>query len=415
MKLPHGTTPPGYRSRPLHIALVLTDLLARVPPLLISPALVGMAAIAAWPWQRPPLQAAAGALTLLAIVADGVSLALLPRLGRSFGPITPPLLALALARTGLTFITGAARPAWPTLATAALLHLALAAAHVYATWVEPFHVTVTNVELTSPKLKAPLRVLQVSDIHFERWNPRDRQLLEVARGLEPDLILLTGDYLSLSCTEDPVAHQGVRELLAGLASLAPTYGITGSPPVDLPGVVPSIFAGLPITWLIDRVTDLHIKGQHLRLVGVRCTRERLRDGPRLHRLLPQNRDGVFTILLYHSPDLMPEAVKAGIDLHLAGHTHGGQLRLPLFGALVTSSDFWKRYEGGLYREGRSTLYVSRGLGMEGMGAPRARFLAPPELVLLTLHPGPAQPDGTGCSKQNTRAWREREGKRKVRG
>jgi predicted MPP superfamily phosphohydrolase len=72
------------------------------------------------------------------------------------------------------------------------------------------------------------------------------------------------------------------------------------------------------------------------------------------------------------------------DLYLCGHTHGGQIRLPLFGALITSSDFWKRYEMGRYEEGHTTLYVSRGLGMEGMGAPRARFLAPPEIVLWTL-------------------------------
>ena len=84
---------------------------------------------------------------------------------------------------------------------------------------------------------------------------------------------------------------------------------------------------------------------------------------------------------------MPDAVETGVDLYLAGHTHGGQLRLPLFGALVTSSDFWKRYEAGRYREGQTTLYVSRGLGMEGLGAPRARFLAPPEIVVWDLHPG----------------------------
>jgi predicted MPP superfamily phosphohydrolase len=64
--------------------------------------------------------------------------------------------------------------------------------------------------------------------------------------------------------------------------------------------------------------------------------------------------------------------------------HGGQIHLPLFGAVITSSDFWKRYEMGRYEEGNTTLYVSRGLGMEGKGAPRARFLAPPEVILWIL-------------------------------
>jgi predicted MPP superfamily phosphohydrolase len=97
-----------------------------------------------------------------------------------------------------------------------------------------------------------------------------------------------------------------------------------------------------------------------------------------------NSNHLLTLLLYHSSDLMPEATDLGVDLYLCGHTHGGQVRLPLFGALITSSDFWKRYEMGRYKEGNTTLYVSRGLGMEGLGAPRARFLSPPEIVLWTL-------------------------------
>jgi len=100
--------------------------------------------------------------------------------------------------------------------------------------------------------------------------------------------------------------------------------------------------------------------------------------------LPTNPCAPFTLLLYHTPDLMPQAVRAGVDLYLCGHTHGGQIRLPLIGALVTSSRFWKRYEMGRYVEGNTTLYVNRGLGMEGFGAPRARFLCPPEIALLEL-------------------------------
>ncbi|MCJ7739225.1 MAG: metallophosphoesterase, partial [Anaerolineae bacterium] len=111
-----------------------------------------------------------------------------------------------------------------------------------------------------------------------------------------------------------------------------------------------------------------------------CAGDRGRDAPRLDQLLEADSEACFTVLLYHTPDLMPEAAAAGVDLYLCGHTHGGQIRLPLFGALVTSSRFWKRYEMGRYEDGRTTMYVSRGIGMEGLGAPRARFLAPPEIV-----------------------------------
>lgn len=376
--------PAAYRSNFVHQAVLLTDIVSGIPPLLISPALIGMAAIAAWPWRETALQIAAGILTLLTIVGDGISLALLPRRGRSFGPVTPPMLALALVRTFLSFALGLLWPAWPALGLAAISQLVLTALHLYATWIEPFRITVTQIGLTSPRLTSPepLCVLHVSDIHFEGWTPRERRLVELVREAAPDLILCTGDYLNLSSVADPVAHEGVRDLLASLAAVAPTYAISGSPPVDLPHVVPGIFRGLPITWLLDEAVEVRVRGYHLRLVGLRCTRNRERDGPRLRRLLPEGVGEVFTVLLYHSPDLMLEAVEAGVDLYLAGHTHGGQIRLPLFGALFTSSDFWKRYEAGLYREGRTTLYVSRGLGMEGLGAPRARFLAPPEVVVV---------------------------------
>ena len=90
------------------------------------------------------------------------------------------------------------------------------------------------------------------------------------------------------------------------------------------------------------------------------------------------------MLLYHTPDLMPQASALGMDLYLAGHTHGGQWRLPGFGSIFTSSRYGKRYEMGLYREGDTVLYVSRGMGMEGFGMPRARLFCPPEVVSITL-------------------------------
>ena len=394
--------------RLLHLALLTSEILGRIPPLSVAPALAGMAAIGAWPWGQPSLQAAVGLCLAVAILGDGISLALLPRKGRSFGPVTPPLLALAFLRAALAFGLGMALGQEHVGATLAVAPVAVApttvgviltivlqagitALQIYATWVEPFRLTVTPLEFTSPKLQGgePLRVLHLSDIHFEGWTPRERRLLEVARALSPDLIFLTGDYLNLSSVDHGPARQGVRDLLAELATVAPTYAVIGSPPVDRPDVVPQIFAGLPITWLVDEVTEVEVKGHRLRLIGIRCTADHRRDRERLRQLCSAGFHPALQVLLYHSPDLFPLAAALGIDLHLAGHTHGGQLRLPLFGALVTSSAFWKRYEAGLYRKEAATLYVSRGIGLEGKGAPRARFLAPPEVVLVLLARRPA--------------------------
>jgi hypothetical protein len=378
--------PPHYRPRPLHMALVLSELLGRISPLMLAPAWLALAAIAGWPWGELRLPAAA--LSLAFTLADGASLALLPRLGRSFGPVTPPLLALALTRTGLGFAVGLLWATWPGLAVTGLLALAISAALLYATWIEPFRVGVTQAELRSPKLDghAPLRLLHISDLHVERITPRERALLRAVERIAPDVMVLTGDYLNLAYVYDAQAQAEAHDLLARLcrAARGPVYATTGSPPVDRRDVVPAIFEDLPITWLLDEVQELHANGHTVRVAGLRCTRERQLDVPRLRRLLDGSPGHRFTLLLYHSPDLMPEAAELGVDLYLCGHTHGGQIRLPLLGALITSSDFWKRYEMGRYEEGTTTLYVSRGLGMEGLGAPRARFLAPPEIVLWTL-------------------------------
>jgi predicted MPP superfamily phosphohydrolase len=378
--------PPGYYPRPLHTTLIITDLLGRIPPLLLTPTWVVLAVIAGWPWAGLALLVAA--LSLAFTLTDGVGLALLPRLGRSFGPVTPPLLALALGRTVLTFAVGLLWPAWPGLLLTAALSLAATAAFLYATWVEPFRIGVTRAEMHSPKLNdnTPLRLLHITDLHIEHITRRERLLLRLVEELAPDVILFTGDYLNLSSVYDACAQAEAHDLLARLCDTArcPVYAVTGSPPVDRSDVVPAIFDDLPITWLQDQVEQLHINGHTIQLVGLRCTRERNLDAPRLRSLLDGNPGQAFTLLLYHSPDLMPEAVELGVDLYLCGHTHGGQIRLPLFGALITSSDFWKRYEMGRYEESGTTLYVSRGFGMEGMGAPRARFLSPPEIVLWTL-------------------------------
>jgi predicted MPP superfamily phosphohydrolase len=380
--------PPDYRSRPLHIALLLSDLLGRIHPLALTPAWVALATAVGWAWARTNLALTVVIVSLAFTAADAASLMLLPRLGRSYGPPTPPLLGLAVVRTSLTVVIGLL---WPTLAGLWLLialQFAIFGVACYATWIEPFRLGVTQAQLHSPKLNghAPLRLLHVTDLHVERITSRDRELLRLAEELSPDAIVLTGDYLNLSSVHDARAHAEARELLARLceSTPGPIYAVTGSPPVDRAEVVPPIFVDLPITWLLDRAEEMRINGHTLHVAGLHCTRERRLDGPRLRRLLETIPRQAFTLLLYHSPDLMPEAVEMGVDLYLCGHTHGGQIRLPLFGAVITSSDFWKRYEIGRHEESGTTLYVSRGLGMEGMGAPRARFLAPPEIILWTL-------------------------------
>lgn len=377
--------PTRRRRKVLHHALVLSDRLSRLPGPAIGLLLLLIAAASGQIWgDRPPTAPWIAGLTFLSLLGDWTMLALLPRTGRSYGPVQPPLLGLASLRLLLTALSaGLSAPFLLLIA----LNLALSGLAFYATWVEPFRLDVTHVEVRSPRLSAdapPLRLLHLTDLHLERFGPRERHLLRLVEDLHPDLILITGDFLNLSFREDPTAQAEARRLLGHLRAPGGVYAVTGSPTVDLPHAVEAVLQGSGVTWLRDESHVLEVKGHRLRLIGLSCTHDLSLDAPRLAQALNGQETERFTILLYHSPDLMPQASRMGVDLYLAGHTHGGQIRAPLFGAILTSSVHWKRYEMGLYREGRTTLYVSRGIGLEGAGAPRARFLCPPEITLFTL-------------------------------
>ena len=138
-------------------------------------------------------------------------------------------------------------------------------------------------------------------------------------------------------------------------------------------------------------------GQKLLLLGVPPTSHRL-----LGELLQGASPEAYRIFLAHSPDAVDQinALPAGthVNLFLCGHTHGGQVRLPLWGAVITLTDHHKEYEMGHYvlRSADDThqthMYVNRGIGMEGGFVPRVRFLCPPEVAVIDLvH----KPDATG--------------------
>jgi hypothetical protein len=93
-------------------------------------------------------------------------------------------------------------------------------------------------------------------------------------------------------------------------------------------------------------------------------------------------DRPFSILLSHSPDQLPWARRCGVDLMLAGHTHGGQIRLPVVGPIICPSRYGVRYASGLFAEPPTLLHVSRGLA----GVQPLRWGCPPELTLLELQP-----------------------------
>ncbi len=316
------------------------------------------------------------------VLIDWNLVAWLPRTGRSFGPVKPAVLQLTVARSLFALLPV---PVW--LFT--FIQLFGTALVIYGFWIEPFQLKTTRMTLKSPKLKkgSSLKILHLGDIHFERHTRREKDLLQYIKELKPDLILFSGDILNLSYLHDDLAWQGARSLLKQISTLAPLglYLVTGSPAVDLEEIMPNLLADLPVRLLENETVTIPAGDDQITIAGIHCTHYPFEDGPALEELTYaiQDQDRV-RILLYHTPDLAPIAARLGYDLQLSGHTHGGQVCLPFYGALFTGSLYGKQFESGLYQMGEMKLYITRGIGLEGAGAPRVRFLCPPEIILWEI-------------------------------
>ncbi|MBN1314174.1 MAG: metallophosphoesterase [Anaerolineales bacterium] len=329
------------------------------------------------------------AIWLLFLLVDWALLTGLHKTKRSFGPVVPSLLALAVVRTLVGVLFFFVGYLWPALALMGLLSIII----YYSTWVEPFDIRVTEIQWSLPHWSpdaSPVKLLHLGDLHLEREGILSERLEAVMQNLSPDIICFSGDLLNLSKNQDPIAIQDVSQVLNRWHAPYGVYATTGSPLVDTPSTVAAVLENCPnVHWLQNEAKTVKIHDNLFTLVGLTCSHNPETDGKLLEKILKNEPNKNPIVLIYHTPDLAPEASQAGVDLQLSGHTHGGQIRAPLIGALVTSSLYGKRYEMGLYHVPRKehapmTLYVSRGIGMEGGIAPRARFLCRPEIVLWTL-------------------------------
>ena len=366
----------------LHNFLVVLYHLARIPlplcgllvALLLAPGLLAY---------EFPLAAAA----LLALVSAGdlALLLLLPRLGISFGWPEPPWLLYTAGRSSLALLVGLLPVGgnWE-LAGLALVQLTLTLLSLYGSLVEPFWLEQTRLTWQVRGLTAPLSLLLLSDLHLERPTRREAAVLEAVKQGRPDVIVVAGDLFNLSYVGDPETLQGVRNFLERLSAPAGVFIVRGTREMDPPGLVEAALEGLSIHRLENELVTVKRGKALLHLVGIPAEGKREVREHTLRELLLQGEHPVAVV--HHLPELMIAASDLEADLYLCGHTHGGQICLPLLGPVATGSRLGRRYVRGSHRLGRTQAYISRGIGLEGLGAPRMRFLARPELVWIDLIP-----------------------------
>ena len=246
---------------------------------------------------------------------------------------------------------------------------------IYGYFISPNHLTVTKISLPISRIavRSPLKIAHISDLHFEKSLKLHGQILEELKKFAPDMILLTGDYVNEDRAED-----SFRKFSSALSALAPVYAVDGN--WDSEEINRRVFSRTGVRYLEDELERIEIRGTPISLVGITAF-----GTHSWKKIVPDISTDTLNIMLTHSPDMIPDVASSGkVDFYFCGHTHGGQVRLPFYGALITLCDTGKRYEMGLYREGKMIAYTNRGVGMEGGAAPRIRFLSPPELALFTI-------------------------------
>ena len=256
---------------------------------------------------------------------------------------------------------------------------------VDAFFVEPARLVVNQQELRLPAWPeelSGLRVAFISDLHVgsPHWGlARLHDLVSRLNAQRPDLILLGGDYLindiwfGEHVEADPIALElsQLRAPLGVFAVLGNHDWWNNGPKVR------AAFEAHGITVLDDEVRRLHFKGKSFCLLGVRDETERLRSARKeLELALP----GMPLIVLMHEPDLFADLDERA-TLTLAGHTHGGQVDLPLLGRRIVPSRFGSRYAAGQIVESGRHMFVTTGVGTSILPI---RFRVPPEIALLTL-------------------------------
>lgn len=254
---------------------------------------------------------------------------------------------------------------------------------------------IVRYHLSSHKIKKKHHYVVLSDLHNKSYGKKNERLLKAIDRLAPEAILIAGDMLT---SKPEKSYEVARNLLEELAKKYPIYYGMGNHETRL-FLYPEVYGDMGENYESDlnkmQVTFIRNESRecedNIRITGLDMARiyyKRFKKVPMESDYLPQTLGKSVTdkyeILLAHNPDYFEEYAEWGADLVLSGHVHGGMMRLPFFGGVVSPAfKFFPKYDGGLFKQGESIMILSRGLGMHTIPV---RIFNPGELISLTLSP-----------------------------
>ena len=246
----------------------------------------------------------------------------------------------------------------------------------------------TETALVSPALPPAfdgLRIVELADLHGRVFGRGSRRLLAAVRRAEPDLICIDGDLF-----DEHTDLAMLPPLLRGLCAIAPVYYVTGNHEWRVPGLrgILAQMRACGVTVLQDDWRVLRRGEDALIVAGTDdpCgPAERKTPAELIADIRAEAGEAAFLLLLAHRNDQLPQWSALGVQAVLAGHCHGGVVRLPFVGGLFgTDRRLFPAWDAGLYRQGETALYVSRGLGYTNV---RLRLFNRPEVAVIVLRRG----------------------------
>jgi uncharacterized protein len=263
----------------------------------------------------------------------------------------------------------------------------------YSTLYEPNDIQVRTIDVHLRRLPSAFdgfRIAQISDIHYGEFLGANHVVNVVghANAAKPDLVVATGDFVTLhwdannqSRKHDARVAEPCAVTLTGLKSAHGAVAVLGNHDYGTdPGFVADALSSHGIRVLRNQAYPLEIAGQRLWVAGIDDALGRAAD---ISGTMAQVPPGEACVVLVHEPDLADSVARYPADLQLSGHSHGGQIRIPLLGAPVLP-ELGRKYSLGSYRVRDLQLYTNPGVGVINLPM---RFDCPPEVTVFTLRAG----------------------------
>ena len=255
--------------------------------------------------------------------------------------------------------------------------------------------SVSRYDISGKKLPPSFdgyKIIHLSDLHSKSFGKNNERLLRRVKKENPDAVCVTGDMVNKYERRGDFAV--FFDLVNRLAALCDVYYVSGNHEQSLPaGEQNLLLAHLEkagVTALQNNKTAVTKGGESIALYGLaidlkyylRPSKYKDLGADKVGELLGKADDTRFNILLAHHPKFFEGYAEWGADLTLSGHIHGGMVRLPFIGGLLSpEKKFFPKYDAGLFSENGRRMVLSRGLGS---GRYKFRFLNPPEIVVVTL-------------------------------